>query len=185
VPRSPLGAVGPYCWSTVGGVRAVAKAGAGLGQGPGPARPVPGGKGRAQSTDMTTILKLDAEMDWEGCAYVGRPMRQVPHWVLGADGRFGNPFRPENSTDKERARVILAFGNWLASGDVRAVKMADDAAAQLAGKALVCWCAPKRCHAEVLAVVADGGSVEEARLRAAQIADELDPPGLFDWAGLS
>ena len=99
--------------------------------------------------------------------YIGRAM---PRQRL-AGSQFRNPWPCDPNNDQERAAVVAKFGRWLfgdpelvsdkgsppSLGDVRA----------LAGKPLVCWCAPKLCHGHILAAVADGLIV--------------DRPGLEQW----
>lgn len=72
-----------------------------------------------------------------GAVYVGRP------------SRFGNPFPLRRETD--RLAIIDRYESWLLAQPalVAAVK------AELRGKDLVCWCAPKPCHADVLLRIAN------------------------------
>lgn len=66
----------------------------------------------------------------EGAIYVGRP------------SKWGNPFRI--GYDGTRDEVISRYENYLGESG-----LIDDIA-ELRGKDLVCWCAPKPCHADVL-----------------------------------
>jgi len=66
-----------------------------------------------------------------GRVYVGRP------------SKWGNPFRM--GVDGTREEVIAKYREWLL-GNERL--MAD--LEELRGKDLMCWCAPKPCHADVL-----------------------------------
>lgn len=57
---------------------------------------------------------------------------------------FGNPF--EIGRDGDREAVIEKFRRWVmrkAQADLR-----ERAKKELAGKDLVCWCAPLACHAD-------------------------------------
>lgn len=76
-----------------------------------------------------------------------------------ADGTFvridrqtnwGNPFRLHKNTAAGRARAIEQYRAWIATE-------ADllNALPTLQGKTLACWCAPKPCHGDVLAALAD------------------------------
>lgn len=69
--------------------------------------------------------------------YVGRP------------SKFGNPF--VLGVHGSRDQVIEKYRGWL-MGQPRLVEAAKR---ELRGKRLVCWCAPLRCHADVLAEVAN------------------------------
>ncbi len=88
--------------------------------------------------------------------YIGR--------APGPRGRWGNPYSHRPGT-RARFRVAnveeaieayrLYLGRQLASG---AVKVED--LAELDGKVLGCWCAPGRCHGEVLVRAAAWASSE-------------------------
>jgi len=67
-----------------------------------------------------------------GAVYVGRP------------SRWGNPFPV--GPDRTRAEAIQQFERWLMGQP----ELLAAVRAELRGKDLICWCAPKRCHAEVL-----------------------------------
>ena len=69
--------------------------------------------------------------------YVGRPTR------------FGNPF-PMHS-EGERDKVCDQFEALVTSNPqfIASIKR------ELRGKDLVCWCAPKRCHADTLLRIAN------------------------------
>lgn len=69
--------------------------------------------------------------------YVGRPTK------------FGNPF--VIGKDGTREEVIAKYRAWIATRPdlIAAAKL------ELRGRPLVCWCAPKACHADVLAEIAN------------------------------
>lgn len=67
--------------------------------------------------------------------YVGRP---TP---------FGNPFAI--GQDGTRDEVVSKYMSWLFASEQKLLRAA--ARNQLRGHDLVCWCAPLRCHADVLA----------------------------------
>jgi|GEM_PF-614211 len=94
-----------------------------------------------------------------GSVYVGRP------------SRWGNPFSIQSHGTREAA--IAAHRAWLWGQPGLLV----DIRHELRGRDLVCWCAPKRCHAETLRAAANaplrvisGGQtgVDQAGLRAAR-----------------
>jgi hypothetical protein len=78
---------------------------------------------------MKVWNKLDSDVP-ESAVYVGRPTKWGNPFVIGLDG--------------DRDEVIQKFERQLphslAGADIE----------ELAGKDLVCWCAPKPCHADVL-----------------------------------
>ena len=64
---------------------------------------------------------------------------------------FGNPFHLHHEQDRDI--VIANYRSWLMEpeqADLRA-KMREE----LRGKDLLCWCAPKPCHADVIMEVAN------------------------------
>ena len=66
--------------------------------------------------------------------YVGRPTKWGNPFVIGRDG--------------DRAEVIRRYRLWIGTQRLDA--------RELAGKDLVCWCAPEPCHADVLLEMANG-----------------------------
>ncbi|MHC4511051.1 MAG: DUF4326 domain-containing protein [Planctomycetota bacterium] len=71
----------------------------------------------------------------------GRPLPQSP---------FANPYRL--GTQGERGEVCDRFGDYLYSRP----ELMERARKELIGKILVCWCAPKPCHGDILAALCDG-----------------------------
>lgn len=74
----------------------------------------------------------------EGAVYVGRP------------SRWGNPFKV--GRDGTREEVVVKYEAWIQTQPALMARLPE-----LRGKDLVCWCAPKSCHAEVLLRLANGG----------------------------
>lgn len=72
-----------------------------------------------------------------GAVYVGRP------------SKFGNPFAMRSEAD--RIAVIAKFEAWMLSKP----NLIESCKRELKGKDLVCWCAPLRCHADVLLRIAN------------------------------
>lgn len=72
--------------------------------------------------------------------YVGRPTK------------FGNPFSHLTSGTlaqhlvKDRDEAVKRFEEYLLTNK----PLLNAAQAELKGKSLVCWCAPKSCHADIL-----------------------------------
>lgn len=75
--------------------------------------------------------------------YIGRA---VPRYRLKAS-KWSNPFLI--GRDGDRATVIVKYTAWLL-----ATSLIKDIG-ELRGKDLVCWCAPKLCHGEVLVELAN------------------------------
>lgn len=69
--------------------------------------------------------------------YVGRP------------SKFGNPFAMVS--EAERDHVCDAYETWLLAKP----ELVAAAKHELKGKDLVCWCAPRRCHADTLLRIAN------------------------------
>ena len=73
---------------------------------------------------------------------------------IGRPSIYGNPFKI--GRDGDRAEVIEKYRQWLlAQPDLVA-----HVRRELRGKRLGCWCAPKPCHGDVLAEIADGNASE-------------------------
>jgi hypothetical protein len=100
---------------------------------------------------VVNVRRRDAKWD----VYVGRG-REPGTGKLELIPWF-NPFRFEDH-GKEAMRLFL---NML-EGSPRLVA---DARRLLAGKVLGCWCAPGPCHAEALALLADGEPLDEVKRR--------------------
>lgn len=68
--------------------------------------------------------------------YIGRPSRWGNPFVIGRDGT--------------RDDVIARYEAWLLEQPERV-----NALTELTGKTLGCWCAPRACHGDVLARLAN------------------------------
>lgn len=75
--------------------------------------------------------------------------KRAPYDVyVGRPTKWGNPF--EIGEHGDRATVIARYREWiLGKPDL----LAD--LGELRGKVLGCWCAPKACHGDVLAELAN------------------------------
>ena len=85
-------------------------------------------------------------------------------------GKWGNPFKvEEHGPDAMRLYV-----DWLAEGgrEARGMLLAR-VREQLAGRVLGCFCAPRLCHGEVLARLADGEPLEAIRADVLAQVEEL------------
>lgn len=78
----------------------------------------------------------------EGAVYVGRP------------SKWGNPF-PVRYGGASREEVIRRYKTWLL--ETPAGKELQKDLHELRGKDLVCWCAPQKCHADILVEIANEG----------------------------
>jgi len=72
---------------------------------------------------------------------------------------WGNPFKI--GRDGDRDEVISKCGKWLHGSDHKDFKQEErqailDNISDLRGKTLGCWCKPKKCHGDILALLADG-----------------------------
>lgn len=77
--------------------------------------------------------------------YIGRPSRWGNPFVIGRDGT--------------RDEVIAKFEGYLKNNaDLFAQCMTD-----LRGKDLACFCAPKKCHGDVLLAIANPGTGRKSR----------------------
>ena len=63
-------------------------------------------------------------------------------------GKWGNPFAI--GRDGTRDEVIAKYRAWILRQPALMAALHE-----LGGKNLVCWCAPERCHAEVLIELAN------------------------------
>lgn len=79
--------------------------------------------------------------------YVGRP---TP---------WGNPILLHDATDDlDRAEVVSQYEAWVTTSDDPRAAWVRDHVHELRGKTLGCWCAPRPCHGDVLARMAEAVS---------------------------
>lgn len=82
--------------------------------------------------------------------------KRAPYDVyIGRGGRWGNPF--VIGRDGDRAEVIAKYERWLLTQPELLAALP-----QLRGRTLGCWCAPRPCHGDVLARLADATGREPA-----------------------
>jgi len=78
---------------------------------------------------------------------------------IGRPGKWGNPIYLTKDTPTERKKVVDAYRSLIESGylaDVLGPDWREIIKRELKGKVLGCWCAPKLCHGDVLAEIANG-----------------------------
>lgn len=92
----------------------------------------------------TTVVHVNDPDGYD--VYIGRavPRRGLKHSI------FANPFPIQGSRSRETA--LAKYREWLR----RQPGLTRVARHTLKGKRLGCWCAPKPCHGDILAAVADG-----------------------------
>ena len=86
---------------------------------------------------MAKVLNKHKHGIPKGAVYIGRPSEWGNPFVIGPDG--------------SRTDVILKYRKWLKAQPDKVAK----AKQKLAGKDLVCFCAPQACHGDVLLEVAN------------------------------
>ena len=97
-------------------------------------------------TRVVSLHRATAEERNTG-VYIGRAGQ-------GRPGRWGNPFRVRRGcTDAERQHAVDRYRGHLWS-ELRAGRVALPELAALAGRTLLCFCAAKACHGDVLAEAA-------------------------------
>lgn len=76
---------------------------------------------------------------------------RIPEGAVLVDRRtkWGNPFRLED--ERDRTAILVQYEEWIKTQP----QLIAEAKAELRGKDLVCWCAPKACHADVLLRIAN------------------------------
>lgn len=85
----------------------------------------------------SVVHNLHDEFD----VYIGR---EVPERGIRGS-KWGNPFIMADESDAERERAIAAYSDWITSQPELMSSLEE-----LRGKRLGCWCAPSRCHGDVL-----------------------------------
>lgn len=91
---------------------------------------------------MPRVLNRHHSGSPKGAVYIGRPSKWGNPFVIGPDG--------------DREAVVDKFRQWL----MQRPDLVEAVRAELAGKDLVCFCAPQRCHGDVLLELANGPGSE-------------------------
>lgn len=68
---------------------------------------------------------------------------------IGRPSQWGNPFVLRSEDDRET--VLSQYRHWL----INHPEIVEAAKSELRGKVLGCFCAPKACHGDVLAEIAN------------------------------
>jgi hypothetical protein len=89
---------------------------------------------------MPRVLNKHRDGTPKGAVYIGRPSKWGNPFVIGKDGT--------------REEVIAKYKAKLLANSTLTMM----AKAELAGKDLVCFCAPQACHGDVLLEVANTGN---------------------------
>ena len=76
---------------------------------------------------------------------------------IGRGGKWGNPFVIDKHGTRDE--VCDKHADWLRN-QVKTGRITLEDLAELHGKDLVCFCAPKRCHGEILVKAADWAFTE-------------------------
>lgn len=87
---------------------------------------------------MSVLHIKDSPDSWDNIVFIGRPSKWGNPFVIGRDGT--------------RAQVIELYRAYLNARP----NMKEAARRELAGKDLVCYCAPLACHGDVLNEIANG-----------------------------
>jgi hypothetical protein len=90
----------------------------------------------------TVVHNLHDDFD----IYIGR---DVPEQGL-TGSKWGNPFVMADDSDDERERAIADYRDWIVTQPELMGSLEE-----LRGSRLGCWCAPKRCHGNVLVELLD------------------------------
>jgi hypothetical protein len=93
----------------------------------------------------TVVHNLHDDFD----VYIGR---EVPEHGI-TRSKWGNPFVLADDSDAERDRSIAAYREWIVT-QPDLMSSLDE----LRGRRLGCWCAPKRCHGDVLVELLESGT---------------------------
>jgi len=93
---------------------------------------------RVKARRKTTVVHNQHD---EYDVYIGRA---VPEYGLEGS-KWGNPFVMADESDDERERVIAEYREWIVAQPELMASLGE-----LRGLRLGCWCAPKRCHGNVL-----------------------------------
>lgn len=71
---------------------------------------------------------------------------------IGRPSKWGNPFQLDpKKKGKDRDSVLAQYREYLMTHP----ELVELAKKELKGKDLVCWCAPKLCHGDVLLEIAN------------------------------
>lgn len=98
----------------------------------------------------TTVVNIRNTKDYD--IYVGREVKNKYYNLQ--NHRFANPFILRAEKDRDKIYEMYENGMKFTYLDRRNV-LIDWYLDELKGKRLACWCASKKCHADLLAKLAD------------------------------
>lgn len=100
---------------------------------------------------VTTVVNIRDHPDWqaEGGVYIGRGFRGQKASMAA------NPFHI--GRDGNREEVIVKYKSWF-SMRIWGNPEFNETIEAMRGKMLVCWCAPEKCHGNVIVEYLEGGS---------------------------
>lgn len=98
-----------------------------------------------QIPQVFNIYKNPDAKNRPDCVYIGRP------------SKWGNPF--SIGKDGTREEVVEKYRTYLLSH----TDLVEQAKKELGGKNLVCFCAPKLCHGNILIEIANPELVKQER----------------------
>lgn len=103
---------------------------------------------------LTTVVNIRDTKDYD--IYVGREVKNKYYNLKGH--KFANPFYLYNEKDRDKIYDMYekAFkGYYIMSVNTRDIIHIDVTLDLMKDKKIACWCFPKKCHADLLAKLAD------------------------------
>ncbi len=88
---------------------------------------------------MLRVLNKYRDLPTPGAVYIGRPSKWGNPFVIGKDGT--------------RDEVLQKYTAWIRAPAQIELRM--DAARELSGRDLICFCAPQSCHGDILLTIAN------------------------------
>ena len=102
----------------------------------------------------TTVINIrDAPKGWQKdptYVYIGRWHSSQKYGSLGSS-KWRNPYGGSRISDDERDQLIAMFERYLLKNEELMRSLPE-----LRDKTLICWCAPRQCHGDVLVRMVDG-----------------------------
>lgn len=128
----------------------------------------------------TTVHNCLRGLIRRGDVYVGRFARSIyPQGIEGADGYFGNPWKIGKDDRDEVIDRYERYARERLETDPEWRRRVRD----LHGRRLFCWCAPARCHADVLVQLAAELHRDDALADQPDIDDEIAADRMADDGG--
>ena len=92
-------------------------------------------------------------------ALAGPPEVEDPtlHVYIGRPTVYGNPFHI--GRDGDRDAVLLKYWEWFYAQARKSFRA--EVRRELKDKVLVCWCAPAKCHGDVIAAYCDATTINQ------------------------